>query len=83
MITLSELGPKVVLCGRAGNDSFGQIYIDRLSERKNLTSAIVRENGDTGSSIVLIPSVPKVGATEGRAFVPVIPIQPCSVAIEV
>lgn len=54
MITLSELGPKVVLCGRAGNDSFGQIYIDRLSERKNLTSAIVREDGDTGSSIVLI-----------------------------
>ena len=54
MITLSELGPKVVLCGRAGNDSFGQIYIDRLSERKNLTSAIVREDGDTGFSIVLI-----------------------------
>lgn len=54
MITLSELGPKVVFCGLAGNDSFGQIYIDRLAERKNLTSAIVREEGNTGSSIVLI-----------------------------
>ena len=54
MITLSELGPKTVLCGRAGNDSFGQIYLDRLAERKNLTPAIAREEGDTGSSIVLI-----------------------------
>ena len=54
LITLSELGPKAVLCGRAGNDSFGQIYLERLAERKNLTPAIAREDGDTGSSIVLI-----------------------------
>lgn len=54
LITLSELGTKAVLCGRAGDDSFGHIYLEKLAERRNLTAAIALENGDTGSSIVLI-----------------------------
>ena len=29
-----------------------------------------------------MPSTPKVGATDGRAFVPVIPIQPAFAAID-
>lgn len=54
MITLSELGAKTALGGKAGNDKWKEIYLNRLSGCKNLTSAISAEEGTTGSSIVLI-----------------------------
>ncbi len=53
MITLAALGVRTALAGTVGDDELGEIYHNRLIEKK-VISDLVSIKGDTGSCIVLV-----------------------------
>jgi sugar/nucleoside kinase (ribokinase family) len=53
MITLAMLNQKAVLAGKIGNDEFGEIFEKQVTD-KGVISSLVKEDGVTGSSIILI-----------------------------
>tara|TARA_B100001248_G_scaffold101722_1_gene75685 strand:+ start:1516 stop:2526 length:1011 start_codon:yes stop_codon:yes gene_type:complete len=53
IIACSGLGIPSALSGKIGDDNFGKIYLDQI-KKHNVTSRIVKGNGSTGTSVVLI-----------------------------
>lgn len=53
LIALSGLGIPSVVCGKIGNDEFGQTY-GRQVEEYGITSRLIMGDGATGSSIILV-----------------------------
>ncbi len=53
MIALSAFGMKAALAGKIGNDSFGNIYEQQISEH-NIVSELRYGDGATGSSIIMV-----------------------------
>lgn len=53
IITLSTMGIDTTLAGKIGNDEFGKIYRQKLSESKVHDSLLISDNS-TGSSIIFI-----------------------------
>ncbi len=53
LLALAGLGTPGVICGKIGNDGFGLTY-DRQVRDYGITSRLVRGEGATGSSIILV-----------------------------
>lgn len=53
LLALAGLGIPAVICGKIGNDQFGMTYDNQVSAY-GITSRLVRGEGATGSSIILV-----------------------------
>ncbi|MCK4543330.1 MAG: adenosine kinase [Spirochaetales bacterium] len=53
IIALTTFGIPAAIAGKVGSDNFGQIYADQLKDF-NVISQLVRGEGHTGSSIIMI-----------------------------
>lgn len=54
-LALKSLGADVKLVGKVGNDSFGNIVLEKLSERNAHTDIIISKGENTSYSVVLSP----------------------------
>lgn len=56
MVTLSSLGVQTILAGSIGNDNEGEMYRKKLSENGVIDHLVSKNDGVTGTSIILLTS---------------------------